>query len=143
MGPLAVLPKDEVESKARRDSGRTTHCARHRQDRERGAAAIEVAFVLPVIALFLLGLMTAYTALFAKLDCTYVAGTIARAVARGEAAPAVGSEILPEGSEVNVEHDGELVRVTVRMRVHLLMLSGLMVEERAVAMAEPEPGDGP
>ncbi|MFD0583228.1 hypothetical protein [Dactylosporangium darangshiense] len=47
-----------------------------------------------------------------------------------------------DGTEVAVEHDGDLVRVIVRMRVPAPMPSGFTVEERAVAMVEPQATGG-
>jgi hypothetical protein len=90
--------------------------------------------MLPVILVFLVGSILAIRALGIKIRCVDAAGTAVRAVARGEPVPDFGG-----GTDVAVERDGELVRVIVRMRVP----SGFMVEERAVAMVEPQADTGP
>lgn len=97
---------------------------------------------LPVFVILLYAAMMSLAALAAKVGCADAAGVTARAVARGEPAPAIGSGILPEGSEVSVRHDGDLVRVTVRRRVWSPLLSGFMVEQEAVAMIEPSSATG-
>ncbi|MEV6931668.1 TadE family type IV pilus minor pilin [Dactylosporangium sp. NPDC051485] len=106
--------------------------SRHRQGRDGGSAALEVALMVPVVLVFLVVCASAYTALFTKLDCVDAAGTAARAVARGEPVPDLGKD-----AEVAVVRDGDLVRVTVRMRVPAPMPSGFTVQQEAVAMAEP------
>ncbi|GAA4243432.1 hypothetical protein GCM10022255_002510 [Dactylosporangium darangshiense] len=91
----------------------------------------------PVVIVFLVTCIVAITALGAKISCVDAAGAAVRAVARGEPVPDFG-----DGTEVAVEHDGDLVRVIVRMRVPAPMPSGFTVEERAVAMVEPQATGG-
>jgi hypothetical protein len=136
--PEPVGPPTAGRRDVRRHRGGARYRHRRRRRRDRGSAAIEVALALPVIVLFFGCVAVSYTALFAKVRCVDAAGTAVRAAARGEPVPDVG-----RGADVAVERDGDLVRVTVRMRVPAPMLSGLTVEERAVAMAEPQSATGP
>ncbi|MFG2038974.1 TadE family type IV pilus minor pilin [Dactylosporangium sp. NPDC048998] len=137
-GPASARRRGADRRRAERHVRGHRGTARHRRSRERGSAALEVAIAMPVIVVLLVTGMVTFTALFAKLNCLDAAGVAARAVARGEPVPD-----LVEGADVAVEHDGDLVRVTVRMRVPAPMLSGFTVEERAVAMTEPQAVAGP
>jgi hypothetical protein len=136
--PEPVGPPTAGRRDVRRHRGGARYRHRRRRRRDRGSAALEVALALPVIVLFFGCVAVSYTALFAKVRCVDAAGTAVRAAARGEPLPDVGRD-----ADVAVERDGDLVRVTVRMRVPAPMLPGLTVEERAVAMAEPQSATGP
>jgi hypothetical protein len=88
---------------------------------------------IPVILLFLMAGVIMLSVMTNKLSVTDSAGAAVRAVARGEEVPKLHS-----GTEViSVEHDGDLVRVTVRRKVSNPLLAGFYVEETAVAMVEP------
>ncbi|MEV8514419.1 TadE family type IV pilus minor pilin [Dactylosporangium sp. NPDC051484] len=137
-GPASARRRGADRRRAERHVRGHRATARHRRSRERGSAALEVAIAMPVVVVLLVTGVVTFTALFAKLNCLNAAGVAARAMARGEPVPDLG-----EGTEVAVEHDGDLVRVTVRMRVPAPMMSGFTVEERAVAMAEPRAAAGP
>ncbi|MER7003099.1 TadE family type IV pilus minor pilin [Dactylosporangium sp. NPDC000555] len=137
-GPASARRRGGDRRRAERHVRGHRGTARHRRGRERGSAALEVAIAMPVVVVLLVTGVVTFTALFAKLSCLNAAGVAVRAVARGEPLPDLG-----EGTEVAVAHDGDLVRVTVRMRVPAPMLSGFTVEERAVAMAEPRAAAGP
>jgi len=136
-----------------RDRGAHRGVARHRRRRlgglrrprtavgpsDRGSVAAELAVAFPVVVLLLLAGVTALAALTAKVRCADAAGVAARAAARGESGPSLGSHAAPEGATISVQRDGDLVRATVRVRVRAArLLPSFEVEERAVAMAEPE-----
>ncbi|MGI5246544.1 TadE family type IV pilus minor pilin [Dactylosporangium sp. CA-139066] len=142
-GELLAVPEPEpVEGavrghragRGRRRRGKS----RHRRGGDRGSATLEVALMVPVVLLFLAACVMAIGALGTKISCVDAAGTAVRAVARGEPVPDFGG-----GTDVAVEHDGDVVRVIVRMKVPAPMLAGFTVEERAVAMVEPQTGTGP
>lgn len=100
----------------------------------------------PVVVLLLLAGLTALAALSAKVRCADAAGVAARAAARGEPGPSLGSQAAPAGATISVQRDGDLVRATVRVRVRSApLLPAFTVEEQAVALAEPgaQPGAQP
>lgn len=115
--------------------------ARHRRRLrdDRGSATVELAAALPIVVVLLAVGLTALAALSAKVRCADAAGVTARAVARGAPSDSAGAGTVLPGAEVAVARDGDLVRVTVRTRVRSApLLPGFTVEERAVAMVEPQ-----
>ncbi|MER7273613.1 TadE family type IV pilus minor pilin [Dactylosporangium sp. NPDC000244] len=94
---------------------------------------------IPVLLLLLMTGVISLTVLTNKISVIDSAGTAARAAARGEQVPQLGS-----GTEVvAVVHDGDVVRVTVRRKVTSPIFAGFFVEQTAVAMVEPQAAAGP
>ncbi|WP_433082217.1 TadE family type IV pilus minor pilin [Dactylosporangium sp. CA-052675] len=94
---------------------------------------------IPVILLLLMTGVVSLTVLTNKISVIDSAGMAARAVARGEKVPDLGSRT----EVVAVVHDGDVVRVTVRRKVNSPIFAGFFVEQTAAAMVEPRAAAGP
>jgi hypothetical protein len=119
---------------------------RSRPGRDDGTATAELAAVLPVLAAATLLGVWAVLAGAAHLRCVDAAGEGARALSRGEA-PAdverIVREVAPPGATVEVAREGDLVVVSVDVRVSWpgpWRPSGptVQVGDRAVALAQDE-----
>jgi len=76
----------------------------------------EAALTLPALVLVLGMMLWAVAAVTGQLRCVDAARSAARAIARGEsvaAAVAAAHRLAPNGAEVRVRQDGDLVRVEV------------------------------
>jgi len=106
---------------------------------DRGSATAELAVGLPAVLLLLLVGLTAVGAVTAKLECVDAARQAALAASRGEPGEEAARRAAPDGAEVSVVVDGEIVVATVRAPVPLLgaRLPALSVEDTAVAAREP------
>lgn len=101
---------------------------------------------LPAVMLLLLAGLTAVGAVTTKLQCVDAAREAALVASRGGPGAEAGRRAAPDGAEVSVTVDGDLVAATVRARVPLLAarLPALDVEATAVAAVEPgHPGPAP
>jgi hypothetical protein len=108
--------------------------------REVGSVTAELAVAMPVVVLLLVAGLAGVGGVLTKLQCVDTARELARAEARGDAAPNVP---VPPGAVVSYQRDGDLVRVVVRARVRWsASLPELVVTAEAVAAMEPT-GHGP
>lgn len=133
MGRSEVLRSEVTRSKVTRSE------VLRRRRRDRGMVTAEAAVVLPVLVAFTMGLVWALLAASAQIRCMDAARTGARAVARQEprdAAMAAAREAAPDGARVEVSREGELVRVTVRVRSAGPGPLGVDLSAQAVAAAE-------
>jgi hypothetical protein len=97
-------------------------------------AAIAIGSLVAVLAVVL----AAVGAIVAQVRCVDAAGEAARRAARDDVAGAEAlARVLPAGTEVRVEPDGELVHVVVRVPPLGGALPGLRVTAEAVAAREP------
>ncbi|MFI0238183.1 TadE family type IV pilus minor pilin [Streptomyces sp. NPDC016845] len=111
--------------------------------RDRGMVTAEAAVVLPVLVAFTMGLVWALLAASAQIRCVDAARAGARAVARQEprdAAITAAREAAPNGARVEVSREGDLVRVTVRVRAAGPGPLGVDLSAQAVAAAEETVG---
>jgi hypothetical protein len=114
--------------------------------RDAGTATAELAVVLPILAAAALLGVWAVLAGAAHLRCVDAAGEGARALARGEAPAEVERmvrEVAPPGATVDVTRDGDLVVVSVDVRVSWPGPwqgdgPAVQVGDRAVALAQDE-----
>lgn len=116
---------------------------------QRGAVTAETAMVLPILALFAVGLAWLVGIGVAHVRCVDAAREAARAVARGDAevARSLGERIAPDRARIDWRRDGETVVVTVRARIRgpLGLFAGVgatTVTASAVAAMEPGADDG-
>jgi hypothetical protein len=114
---------------------------RRRPGRDRGAFTAELAAGLPALMLLLMAGLTAVSAVAAKGQCVDAAREAALVEARGGSGPAAGARVAPDGAEVVVGGDADVVTVRVRARLRVLgaNLSAITVEGTATAAREPEP----
>lgn len=117
--------------------------------RQRGAVTAETAMVLPILALFAVGLAWLVGIGVAHVRCVDAAREAARAVARGDAGEArsLGERIAPDDARIDWERDGATVVVTVRARVRgpfglFAGFGSTTVTAAAVAALEPGVGGG-
>jgi Flp pilus assembly protein TadG len=111
---------------------------------ERGAVTAETAVVLPMIAVFAVGLAWLVSLGVVQVRAQDAAREAARVVARGESV-AVGTayarRVATPGADVSVARDGSTVVVTVRAPVDgpggfFRFLPGYTVQARSVAAVE-------
>ncbi|GHB49900.1 hypothetical protein GCM10010377_46120 [Streptomyces viridiviolaceus] len=103
----------------------------------------ETAVVLPVLAVFAMGLVWALLVVAAQIQCVDAARTGARAAARQDPADAVveaAREAAPRGAQVTVEREADRVRVVVVAAPPLLQGLPFEVREEAVAAVEGTAG---
>jgi hypothetical protein len=112
---------------------------RRRRRTDRGSATAELAVGLPAVVLLLLAGLTAVAGVTTRLECVDAAREAVLAAARGQSGTEAGLRAAPDGAQVTVTSDGDLVHATVRAPVPLLgaRLPALAVEAAAVAAAEP------
>jgi hypothetical protein len=100
----------------------------------------ELAACLPVLVLVLAVALTAVAAVGARVRVQDAAREAARAAARGDctAARRLALQLAP-GARVELQASGADVVAEVRLAVHPLggILPGIVLDERAVAAAEP------
>jgi hypothetical protein len=104
----------------------------------------EAAVVLPVVALFALGMLWMIGLGVAQVQLVDAARDTARSVARGDSAAvarAYGVRSAPSGSSIRLANTGDSVRVTVRARVQapgwlLLPLPTVTLQAAATAPSE-------
>lgn len=139
-----------------RPPGRPGRSRRRWPGDDRGTVTAEAAVVLPLLALFAMGLVWALLAAAAQVQCVDAARAGARSAARqdtgGETLDTVRGE-APEGAEVTVSREGDLVRVRVSAEAPGPRGLGVRLSSTAVALAEetvgtgtggaPEPGPAP
>lgn len=116
------------------------HGGRYRGgQRDRGSATAELAVGLPAVVGLLLAGLVAVGAVTTKLECVDAARDAALAAARGQSGTAAGQRAAPDGAQVSVTIDGDLVVATVQAPVPLLgaRLRPATVTATAVAAAEP------
>lgn len=101
---------------------------------DRGSVTAELAVGLPALLLLVVAGMSAVGAVVTKLECVDTARAVARAAARGEAAP-----VDPAGAGIRVTSRGDHVQVTVRRVTSPLggLVPGIPVSASAVAAREP------
>jgi Flp pilus assembly protein TadG len=111
---------------------------------ERGAVTAETAVVLPMIAVFAVGLAWLVSLGVVQVRAQDAAREAARVVARGEsvaAGTAYARRVATSGADVSVARDGATVVVTVRAPVEgpggfFRFLPGYTVQARSVAAVE-------
>ncbi|MFC7012562.1 TadE family type IV pilus minor pilin [Streptomyces viridiviolaceus] len=114
-----------------------------RRGADRGFVTAETAVVLPVLAVFAMGLVWALLVVAAQIQCVDAARTGARAAARQDPADAVveaAREAAPRGAQVTVEREADRVRVVVVAAPPLLQGLPFEVREEAVAAVEGTAG---
>ena len=126
--------------------------APHRGDRgdggdrgDRGAVTAEAALVLPILAVFALGLAWLVSLGVAQVRVTDAAREAARVLARGEPiaqAALLGRQVAPAGATVQVQRGGDTVRVRVQAPVRgpaglFRFLPAFRVQGESVAAREP------
>ncbi len=114
---------------------------------QRGAVTAETAMVLPILALFAVGLAWLVGVGVAHVRCVDAAREAARAVARGDTglARSLAEQIAPDRAEIAWRQDGQTVVVTVRARIRGPLFAGIgstSVTASAVAAMEPGGWDG-
>ncbi|MET8556004.1 TadE family type IV pilus minor pilin [Streptomyces sp. NPDC004959] len=110
-----------------------------------GMVTAESAVVLPLLVVVTLALVWALFAAAAQVRCVDAAGAGARAAARQDPearAVATARGVAPEGAEVRVEREGDLVRVTVTAEAPGPGGLGVRLGSSAVALAEETVGTG-
>jgi Flp pilus assembly protein TadG len=114
---------------------------------DRGYVTAETAIVIPVLVLVAALLIWGLMAAAAQVRCIDAARAGARAAARAETPDVVrwaAREAAPEGAEVAVERDGDMVRVRVTVRAPRFPLTltaeAAALDEDTVATQEQEGG---
>ena len=118
---------------------------------ERGAVTAEAAVVLPVLVALTLGLVWLVAVAATQVRVVDAARETARVAARGEsdaAAAAAGRAVAPTSTVIEIDRDGEVVRVVTTAQVEgpggiFGLLPGVDVRSRAVARVEPAAGGAP
>lgn len=113
---------------------------------QQGMVTAETAIIIPVVALFALGLIWMVVTVTAQIQVVDAARDGARAVARGDdeaTAVAHASQVAPSGAEVGVTEAGGAVTVVVEVEAEapdwlLLPLPGVHLESRATVVREDE-----
>lgn len=98
---------------------------------------------MPVLVLFVMGLVWALLAASAQLQCVDAARAGARAAARQdspEAVEATTRRLAPTGARIAVSRKGDLVHVTVRARPPGPDALSIDLSHQAVALAEETVG---
>ncbi|MGI5197087.1 TadE family type IV pilus minor pilin [Streptomyces sp. CA-288835] len=110
-----------------------------------GFVTAEAAMVLPVLIAFALALVWALLAASAHIQCVDAARAGARAAARQDppgTVTTVARETAPDGAQVTVRREGDLVRVRVAAKPPGPDALALDLEHEAVALAEETVGTG-
>lgn len=113
---------------------------------ERGAATAELVMTLPLVVLVTWTMVWLVSLGSAQAELVDAARETARALARGDAEPAAvarGRASAPEGTSIEVIHDGRALRVVARVDVAAPVATfGLMVaHQRAEATTQVESCD--
>ncbi|MFM9372352.1 TadE family type IV pilus minor pilin [Streptomyces sp. Da 82-17] len=111
--------------------------------RDGGYVTAEAATVIPVLVLLGVALLWGLMAAVAQIQCVDAARVGARAAARQEPqreTVAAAKEAAPEGAEVEVRREGDLVRVTVAAHAPGPKALTLEMEAESVALAEETVG---
>ncbi|WNZ09586.1 TadE family type IV pilus minor pilin [Streptomyces sp. 11x1] len=109
-----------------------------------GFVTAEAAMALPVMLLFATALVWALLAACAQIQVVDAARAGARAAARQDppgAVEAAARKTAPDGAEVRVGREGDLVRVVVSARAPGPDGLGLDLSHAAVALAEETVGE--
>ncbi|MFE9648964.1 TadE family type IV pilus minor pilin [Streptomyces sp. NPDC006365] len=112
---------------------------------DRGFVTAEAAVVLPVLIAFTSALVWALMAVSAQIQCVDAARAGARAAARQDppgTVTTVALQTAPDGAQVTVRRDGDLVRVRVTAKPPGPDALALDLEHEAVALAEETVGAG-
>ncbi|GAA2638283.1 TadE family type IV pilus minor pilin [Streptomyces vastus] len=112
---------------------------------DRGFVTAEAAVVLPVLIAFTSALVWALMAVSAQIQCVDAARAGARAAARQDppgTVTTVARQTAPDGAQVTVRREGDLVRVRVTAKPPGPDALALDLGHEAVALAEQTVGSG-
>ncbi|GAC85340.1 hypothetical protein GP2_033_00750 [Gordonia paraffinivorans NBRC 108238] len=113
--------------------------ARLRRD-ESGMVTVEAAYAIAAIVVTILLAVGAIAGVTAQIRCTDAAREAARLTAAGDgSAREIAERLAGGGATVVISEDGE--RVMVHVRTSVVLMPGLTVSARAVAVREPRGED--